>query len=113
MPKYALNMVYKYRWLDQALDDMTKEIEFVLREFGVNEARKVEEDVHERELQLCQFPFSGAAYEGLLFHGKEVRAIQMNRISIIYCVQDETVTLVAIWNNYQNPDKLSVIVKER
>ncbi len=113
MPKYVLNMVYKYRWLDQALDDMTKEIDFVLREYGVNEARKVEEEIRKRVLQLCRFPFSGVEYEGLLFHGKEVRTIRMNRISIIYCVQGEIVTLVAIWNNSQNPDKLLAIVKER
>lgn len=113
MPKYVLNMVYKYRWLDQAFDDMTKEIVFVLREYGVNEARKVEEEIRKRVLQLCRFPFSGVEYEGLLFLGKEVRTIRMNRISIIYCFQNEIVTLVAIWNNYQNPDKLLVIVKER
>lgn len=52
MPKYVLNMVYKYRWLDQALDDMTKEIDFVLREYGVNEARKVEKEIRKRVLQF-------------------------------------------------------------
>lgn len=106
-------MAYKYRWLDLALDDMAKEIDFVLREFGIKAARKVETDVHDRVLQICQFPFSGEAYEVLLFHGKEVRAVRMWHISIIYCFHCEIVTLIAIWNNSQDPEKLSVIMEER
>ena len=111
--KYVHIMAYKYRWLDLALDDMANEIDFVLREFGKKAARKVETDVHDRVLQISQFPFSGEVYEDLLFHDKEVRAVRMRHISIIYCFQDEIVTLIAIWDNSQDPEKLSIIMEER
>ena len=49
-------MAYKYRWLAEALDDMSNEIDYVAKEFGLRAAKRVESRVHERVLQLCKFP---------------------------------------------------------
>lgn len=40
--KYVLDMVYKYRWIDQALDDLEQEVGYVICEFGIASARKME-----------------------------------------------------------------------
>jgi plasmid stabilization system protein ParE len=63
--KYAPDTVYKYRWLDQALEDFEQEIGYVLYEFGLKSARKAETVIHERVTQLCSFPYLGISYEGL------------------------------------------------
>ena len=62
-------MAYKYRWLDQALDDLNKEIGYVIYEFGVKAARKAESTIHESVIQLCSFPHLGVSYEGLQYQG--------------------------------------------
>jgi hypothetical protein len=52
-------------------------------------------------------------YEGLYYKESEVRALHIRQISIIYCLDDEVITLIAVWNNYQNPDRLLEIVDNR
>lgn len=107
-------MAYKYKWLSQALDDMSNEIEYVAKEFGLKAARRAESRVHERVLQLCQFPYSGVRYEeNILFNGQEVRVLHIKRISLIYSFDNETITIIALWNNFQNPDKLSEVIESR
>jgi len=107
-------MAYKYRWLAQALDDMAQELEYVSREFGLRAARKTESKVREGVHQLCRFPFSGVRYEDdVLYNSHEVRVLHMKQISVIYCVEDETITLIAIWNNNQNPERLNEVIKSR
>ena len=112
--KYANAMAYKYRWLDEALNDMAHEIEYVRNEFGLNAARKLEKKVHEGIVQLCRFPHSGVCYENdLSFNGNEVRVLHLRQISVIYGFDNETITLIAIWNNYQNPERLDETIKSR
>lgn len=107
-------MAYKYRWLSEALDDMSKEIEYVVKEFGLKTARQIENKIHEWVLQLCQFPYSGVRYEeNVLFNGHEVRVLHIRQISLIYSFDNEVVTLIAIWNNYQNPDRLNEVISSR
>lgn len=107
-------MAYKYRWLAEALDDMSNEIDYVAKEFGLKAAKRVESRVHERVLQLCQFPYSGVRYEeDVLYNGHEVRVLHIRQISLIYSFDDEMITLIAVWNNYQNPDRLNEVINSR
>lgn len=107
-------MAYKYRWLSEALDDMSKEIDYVVKEFGLKTARKVENCVHERVLQLCQFPYSGERYEeDVLYNDHEVRVLHIRQISLVYSFDNEVVTLIAVWNNYQNPERLNEVISSR
>ena len=107
-------MAYKYRWLAEALDDMSNEIDYVAKEFGLRAAKRVENRVHERVLQLCQFPYSGVRYEeDVLYNGHEVRVLHIRQISLIYSFDNEMITLIAIWNNYLNPKRLSEVINSR
>jgi plasmid stabilization system protein ParE len=47
-------MAYRYRWLDQALDDLGEEIGYVRNKFGKNAARKAES---KSELVLNSYAF--------------------------------------------------------
>lgn len=112
--KYGNAMAYKYRWLSQALEDMAHEIEYVRNEFGLRAAQQVESKVREGVQQLCQFPYSGVRYEeNVLYKGQEVRVLHLRQISVIYSIEDEMITLIAIWNNYQNPNRLVNTIKTR
>ena len=107
-------MAYKYRWLAEALDDMSNEIDYVAKEFGLRAAKRVESRVHERVLQLCQFPYSGVRYEeDVLYNGHEVRVLPIRQISLIYSFDNEMITLIAIWNNYLNPKRLGEVINSR
>lgn len=106
-------MVYKYRWLNQALDDFVGVIGYVLYEFGEKAARKAESAIHERVLQLCSFPHLGINYEGLQYQGNEVRIIHIKQVSLIYSLKDEMITLIALWNNRRDIKELKAMIQSR
>jgi len=45
--------------------------------------------------------------------GHEVRVLHIRQISLIYSFDNEVVTLIAVWNNYQNPDRLNEVISSR
>ena len=111
--KFVKDMAYKYRWLSQALDDMSHEIGYVYAEFGEKSARKAESVLRQRVDYLCTFPNLGMNYEGLTFRGNEVRIMHIKKVSIIYCVEDDVITLIAIWNNRRDENTLETMIKSR
>ena len=113
MPKYVHDMACRYRWLSQALDDLSLEIEYVRSEFGNMTAQRTLARIHEGVRQLCLFPYSGLHYEDLLYNGNEVRILHIRQISIIYSIDNEMITLIAVWNNYQNPARLQQVIEKR
>ena len=52
-------------------------------------------------------------YEDVLYNGNEVRILHIKQVSIIYSIDNEMITLIAVWNNYQDPEKLQKIIEER
>lgn len=91
--KFGHAMAYKYRWLSQALDDMSNEIEYVAKEFGLRAARRMESKVYDGVQQLCQFPYSGVRYEeDVLYNNHEVRVLHLHQVSLIYRFDNEMIT---------------------
>lgn len=111
--KYALGMVYKYRWLDQALEDLEQEVGYVFYEFGIASARKAEATIHERVTHLCSFPHLGITYEGQKYNGNEVRILHAKQVSIIYSLEGELITLIALWNNRRDNEVLKSVIMSR
>lgn len=111
--KYVPFMVYKYRWLDQALVDLDQEVGYVFSEFGVKAAREAEATIHECVSQLCSFPNLGMNYEALEFHGNEVRILHIKQVSLIYCVDVDLITLIALWNSHRDEKTLKTMVMSR
>lgn len=107
-------MAYKYRWLSQAHDDMSNEIKYVAKEFGLKAARRAECRIYEGVHQLCRFPYSGMRYEeDILYNNHEVRVLHLCQVSLIYSFDNEMITIIALWNNYQNPDRINEVIESR
>lgn len=113
MNKYVQSMAYRYRWLDQALDDLGEEIGYVRNKFGKNAARKAESKIRTRVEQLCIFPNIGVLYENLLYNGNEVRILHLGQVSVIYSFHNELITLIAVWNNRRDETKLADVIGSR
>lgn len=113
MPKSAPAMVLKDSWLDQARLDFNAEVEYVYNEFGSKAAEKAYRKVLEGVDNLCHFPGIGRRYEKLSYKGNEVHALVLKQVSIIYCHYDDVLKIVAVWNNYQDPEQLKEVLAER
>ena len=106
-------MAYRYRWLNDALKDMSLEIGYVFSEFGLAVAQKTEAKIRERVELLCHFPSMGVVFDGILYYGNEVRVLHIKQISIVYSVQGDLITLIALWNNRQDINRLQNIIGSR
>lgn len=92
---------------------MSQEIGYVYSQFGVKAAQRAESRIHDGVRQLCQFPNSGVRYEEMFYNGNTVRILHLRQISLIYVVEDNLITIIAVWNNFQNPDHLRDVIAAR
>lgn len=106
-------MAYNYRWLEPALDDLSQEIRYVLSEFGLTAARKAESNIREGVERLRSFPNIGVRYEGLTYAGCEVRLLHIRQVSIVYCLQVDTITLISVWNDRRDEKNINAMIQSR
>lgn len=100
------SMAFEIEWLESAQNDLDVEVNYVLQEFGYAVARKAYQRVVEHVARLASFPMMGIRYDGVTYKGFEVRKLVIRQVSVFYSPQTEKVTILAIWNNYQNPDNI-------
>ena len=106
-------MALKHRWHSCAEAELAETLEYVFGEFGEKSAEKVYAEVVDRVKQLCAFPASGMSYKDLFYQGKEVRILHMRKSSIIYCHDEETVFVLAFWNNRSDDVVVAELLSER
>lgn len=93
--------------------ELDETLAYVFREFGERLAEKVYAEVVKRVRQLCVFPDSGPRYKDLYYNDKEVRILHMRKSSIIYCHDDETLFVLAFWNNRSDDTSVEERLSER
>lgn len=99
-------MASEIEWLESALKDLDKEIEYVNNEFGYLVAQKVYQKIMDHIGLLASFPQMGMKYEDMTFKGYEVRKLPIQQLTVFYSQQDNKVTVLAVWNNYQDSDNI-------
>ena len=100
-------MDFKIEWLRSAQNDFDAEIAYVLTEYGFITARKIYMRLMKRVALLSSFPQIGTLCPDLHYFGFEVRKLPIRRLTIFYSPQTDKVTIIAVWNNYQDPERLS------
>lgn len=61
---------------------------------------------------LPHSPRIGEQYEGATYKGCEVRKIAIRQITVFYSPQSDKVTILAVWNNYQDPNSIPYRLSE-
>lgn len=92
-------MALKHKWLKEANLELVSTLDYVESNFGERVVQKVYSDISACINQLQAFPNSGIRYKDLSYKGNDVRILHMKRSSIIYCHDDETLFILAFWNN--------------
>ena len=57
-------------------------------------------------------PHIGVQHEGATYKGCEVRKIIIRQVTVFYSPQSDKVTILAVWNNYQDPDNIPYRLSE-
>lgn len=102
-------MALKHKWQDKAKTDLNDTLDYVFNRFGERTANKVFSEVSEVVDMLCAFPDAGSRYGELQFQGNIVRIFHMEKSSIIYSHDDETLIILALWNNRSANPNIPVI----
>ncbi len=106
-------MVFEVVWHPSASIDLDGEIEFVYQQFGRDASKKCYEEVMERVNLLSSFPRLGVLFEGVAYHGNEVRLLFIRQNTMVYSVDNEQITIIALWNNRRDPSRLERLVDSR
>lgn len=96
-------MVFEVVWHPSASIDLEGEIEYVCQQFGWDASKKCYEEVMERVDLLSSFPHLGVFFEGIAYHGNEVRLFNIRQNAVVYSLDNGQITIIAIWNNRQDP----------
>lgn len=103
-------MVYNIEWLDEARSSLDAEMEYVFAEFGRNTLSKVYNNLMERVSQLQIFPRIGVRRDDLDYRGYEIRMLHVKKVSVVYAITDQTIKILYIWNNQQDPERLGEVL---
>jgi plasmid stabilization system protein ParE len=99
-------MAFEIEWLRGAQDELDAEIAYVLGEFGLFAARKAYQRIKTNVNRLETFPLIGSIYPNLTYKGCEVRKLVIRQVTVFYSPQPDRVTILAVWNNFQNPARI-------
>ena len=99
-------MAFEIEWLESAQADFDKEIGYVLEEFGFQVAKDTYYSIHNHVENIANSPRIGTQYEKLTYFGYEIRRFPTRQVTIFYSPQPHKVTILAVWNNHRNPDRL-------
>ena len=99
-------MAFEIEWLKGAEVELDAEIAYVLEEFGFYAARKSFRRIMTDVGRLSMFPLMGEEYRGVTYKGCEVRKLPIRQVTVFYSPQTDRVTILAVWNNYQDPARI-------
>lgn len=107
-------MAFKIGWLESARSELDAEIEYVYSEFGEDSARRARTKIKEVVDPLDTFPNYGMRCDDFMYYGHEVRMIHVRQLTIFYSFDGKSlVTILAVWNNYQDPNKINELLSSK
>lgn len=106
-------MVLANEWLPEAREDLAAELEYVYNEFDSKTAERVYLKVLESIDILCRFPRLGKVFSGVAYHGEDVRTLSMGQTALIYCLRNDILLVVAVWNNRRDEKGLNAMIQSR
>ena len=99
-------MAFEIEWLKGAQDELDAEIAYVMDGFGFYSARKAYIRIMDHVSRLSTFPLVGTRYPDVHYKGCEVRKLPIRQVTLFYSPQPDRVTILAVWNNYQDSTKI-------
>ena len=106
-------MVFEIVWHPSAKIDLEEVIDYVNQNFGWTASKKLYDKVMDCVDDFSSFPNLGVIYEGVTYHGGEVRLLNIRQNTLVYSFGDDKITIIVFWNNYQNPDCLAQVIGSR
>ena len=100
-------------WLREAEDEFADIIDYVMQQFGQEEAMRVYDDIISRVDLLAEFPDLGTSEPRYHFNGLPLRVLHSKLTRVFYCVNDAEIIIVLLWNNRMDDRRLAKVIESR
>ena len=99
-------------WSEQSRDDLREILTYIAVNFGHHKAEEALFDIRERAELLKEFPRLGRVFVKDPELGITYRSLSTKLNKIVYSVENETITIVTIWQNRLDIGRLKKLIKE-
>ena len=103
----------KIEWSEQSRSDLHEILSYVGMNFGRHKAEEVLLDIRECAELLKEFPSLGKVFMKDPELGITYRSLTAKLYKMVYSVDNETITIVTVWQNRQDIGRLKKLIKEK
>lgn len=100
-------------WLKAAEDELADIISYVLNTNGQNVALRVYDEIIHRIDLLAVFPELGTSETQYRFNEIPLRVLHSKLTRVFYCVHENEIIIVLLWNNRMDDKKLKELIESR
>ena len=100
-------------WSEQSRSDLREILSYVGINFGRRNAEDVLSDIRERTELLKDFPNLGKVFVKDPELGITYRSLTAKLNKLVYFVDNETITIVTVWQSRQDIGRLKKLIKEK
>jgi plasmid stabilization system protein ParE len=97
-------------WSEQSRDDLREIVSYVGGSFGRSKAVEVLAEIRHSVELLKDFPMLGKSFVEDTELGIVYRTLPSKLNQLIYYIEDETITIVTVWQNRQDVDRLKKLL---
>ena len=100
-------------WSEQSRSDLRELLSYVGINFGRRKAEEVLSDIREHAELLKDFPSLGQVFVKDHELGITYRSLTAKLNKMVYFMDNETITIVTVWQNRQDIGRLKKLIKEK
>lgn len=97
-------------WSDQSRDDLREIVSYVGNAFGRSKAEEVFAEIRHSAELLDDFPMLGKSFVEDKELGITYRTLPSKLNQLVYYLEDETITIVAVWQNRKDISRLKKLL---
>lgn len=100
-------------WSEQSRNDLREILSYVGNSFGQRKAKEVFAEIRHTAELLKEFPLLGKSFVKDEELQIEYRTLPSKLNQLVYCVEGETINIIAVWQNRRDINRLKKILMKK
>ena len=100
-------------WSEQSRNDLREILSYVRNSFGQRKAKEVFAEIRHTAELLKEFPMLGKSFVNDEELQIEYRTVPSKLNQLIYCIEGETINIIAVWQNRRDISRLKKMLMQK
>ena len=100
-------------WSEQSRDDLREIVSYIGSSFGRSKAEEVFAEIRHSAKLLSDFPMLGKSFVEDKELGITYRTLPSKLNQLVYYLEDDTITIVAVWPNRKDINRLKKLLSKQ